>query len=119
LELGAGRRAALLASALFAIHPVQIESVAWISERKNVLSGVFFFASMACYFRYRRLGSNWRYHLALLWYAMALLSKSSVVALPILWVLADRLVFDRRWSWASLLRSAAPMAMSAMSSLIA
>lgn len=119
LELGAGRRAALLASALFAIHPVQIESVAWISERKNVLSGVFFFASVACYFRYRRLGSTLRYLLAMFWFSMALLSKSSVVALPLLWILADRLVFDRKWSLAAVARSAVPLAMSATSSLLA
>lgn len=119
LELGAGRGTAFVAATLFAVHPVQIESVAWVTERKNVLSGVFFFAAMGEYFRYRRLGNGRRYSLAVVWYLLALLSKSSVVALPLLWILADRLVFDGTWRIASLRRAAIPVLLSAASALLA
>ena len=60
---------AWLAAAIFAVHPVQVESVAWITERKNVLSGIFYFASAITYFKFDgsdRCGKDWR------WYGLAL-----------------------------------------------
>lgn len=117
LQLGADRRAAFLTALLFGVHPIQVESVAWITERKNVLSAVFFFASMGMYFRYRQLGNPWRYGWAIVYFALALLSKSTVVALPLLWVLADRFVFDNKWSLASLRRAAIPVALAVLSAL--
>lgn len=79
---------AWLAAALFAIHPVQVESVAWITERKNVLSGVFFFLSLLSLMRYASLSEGERptakrdYALALLFFAAALLSKTVTGSLP-------------------------------------
>jgi tetratricopeptide (TPR) repeat protein len=78
------------ASAVFALHPVQVESVAWITEFKNVLSGMFALLSLLAYFRFRPLVStsktaheNWRlYALALLLFVCALLSKTAVCCLP-------------------------------------
>jgi len=67
--------AAWAAAAIFALHPVQVESVAWITERKNVLSGVFYLASAIAFLRAveaRREITSWR--AAALWYAAALLS---------------------------------------------
>lgn len=85
---------AWLAAGLFALHPVMVESVAWITERKNVLSGFFFMASLLAY---GRATSWWKkrdavlsygpYALALLWFVLALLSKSTVVILPALLLL--------------------------------
>lgn len=75
--------------ALFAIHPLRAESVAWIAERKDVLSGVFFMLTIAAYVRYireRRIGS---YLLTALVFGMALMCKPTVVVLPVLLLLLD------------------------------
>ena len=82
--------AAGLAAAVFALHPVHVESVAWITERKNVLSGVFYLASMLLYLRFaesrnepNNRPTNWRaYFAALILYACALLSKTVTCSLP-------------------------------------
>ncbi len=73
---------AWLAAAVFALHPVCVESVAWISEQKNTLSLVFYLLSALVYLRFdgdRRLG---RYFLALGFFILALLSKSVTATLP-------------------------------------
>ncbi len=69
-------------AALFAVHPVHVESVAWITERKNVLSGVFYLASFLSYLRYRDSGHWRRYLLAFVLFGAALLSKSVTATLP-------------------------------------
>jgi tetratricopeptide (TPR) repeat protein len=81
---------AWLAATLFALHPVQVESVAWITERKNVLSGVFYFAALLAYCRFAKIetdqapdGCRWRYYgLAVVLFACALLSKTVTCTLP-------------------------------------
>ncbi len=77
---------AFWAALLFALHPVHVESVAWITERKNVLSGVLYFASLLAYLRHAGLGSGGArgrgYALSLVCFAAALLSKTVVVSLP-------------------------------------
>lgn len=78
---------AFLAAALFALHPVHVESVAWISERKNVLSGVFYLAALSTWLRFTGLGDEARrrwgaYGLTLLFFALALLSKTVTCTLP-------------------------------------
>jgi tetratricopeptide (TPR) repeat protein len=71
-----------LAAAVFALHPVCVESVAWISEQKNTLSLVFYLLSAVAYLRFDR-GRRWAwYALALLLFAFALLSKSVTASLP-------------------------------------
>ncbi|MCW5892540.1 MAG: tetratricopeptide repeat protein [bacterium] len=85
---------AFLAAALFALHPVHVESVAWVTERKNVLSGAFFLAALWCWLRAALGGGR-----AALWaasfvlYGGALLAKSVTVTLPLVAVL---LVWWRR-----------------------
>jgi tetratricopeptide (TPR) repeat protein len=86
---GAVWRSAFVA-ALFAIHPLRAESVAWISERKDVLSGVFFFLSLMAYVRYVRKGrSRGAYLLLSFCFALGLLAKAMLVTLPFLLLLLD------------------------------
>lgn len=90
-EMGAGRWVAWWTAMMFALHPAQVESVAWITERKNVLSGVFFFASLTHYARWRRNGLTRSYAAFLALYVAALLSKSTVVVAPVLILWMDAL----------------------------
>ena len=81
LEVGG----AWFAAALFALHPVQVESVAWITERKNVLSTLFFLASLAAWLEFVReeRARPWRwYALSLALFPPALFAKTSTVTLP-------------------------------------
>jgi protein O-mannosyl-transferase len=76
-------------AALFAIHPLHVESVAWISERKDVLSAVFFMLTLGAYVRYVRKRSLSWYLLALLVFALGLMSKPMLVTVPFLLLLLD------------------------------
>lgn len=80
-----------LAAALFAIHPLRAESVAWISERKDVLSGVFFMLTLWSYARYARAAPHTlgRYLTALVFFALGLLCKPTLVTLPFVLLLLD------------------------------
>jgi tetratricopeptide (TPR) repeat protein len=80
---------AWLAAAIFAVHPVCVESVAWISERKNTISQIFFLLSIIQYVRFEERGRMWRFVTAVICFLLSLLAKTSVVMLPfILWLLA-------------------------------
>jgi len=88
---------AWLAGAIFALHPVQVESVAWVTERKNVLSAFFYLCALLAYFRFDPTmvaptsdtgGKRWKFYwLALGLYVSALLSKSVTCTLPVAIVL--------------------------------
>ncbi|MHC4737684.1 MAG: tetratricopeptide repeat protein, partial [Planctomycetota bacterium] len=76
-------------AAAFALHPMHVESVAWISERKDVLSMLFWILTIAAYLRYvRQPGITW-YLLTMLAFAMGLMSKPTVVTLPFVLLLMD------------------------------
>jgi tetratricopeptide (TPR) repeat protein len=78
-----GLRLAWLGGLLFALHPVQVESVAWIAELKNTLSTPLFLLSMCLYLDYDRSGSRRDYVLALGFFLLAMLSKSAVAMFPV------------------------------------
>lgn len=74
---------------LFAIHPLRVESVAWISERKDVLSGIFFMLTLISYVRYVRHPSISRYGLLSILFVCGLMSKPMLVTVPIVLLLID------------------------------
>lgn len=78
-----------LVAALFALHPVNVESVAWAAERKNVLSMFFFLLALWAYGRYASKGGAWRYSLVAAWFALGLTAKPQIITLPCVLLLWD------------------------------
>jgi protein O-mannosyl-transferase len=77
-------------AAVFAVHPLRVESVAWIAERKDVLSGVFFMLTLLAYARYVSGGrSLLRYLLVAFFFAFGLMAKPMLVTLPLVLLLLD------------------------------
>ncbi|MGC4073946.1 MAG: tetratricopeptide repeat protein [Nibricoccus sp.] len=97
---GALWRSALVA-ALFALHPLHVESIAWVAERKDVLSAFFFLLTLAAYARYARATRRRALHYAgaLVLFACGLMSKPMVVTLPCVLLLLDWWPL-RRWQLA-------------------
>ena len=89
-----------LVAALFALHPLRVESVAWVTERKDVLSGLFFILTLGAYTRYvRGPFSMLRYLAVFFLFALALMSKPMVVTLPFVLLLLDFWPLGRtRWA---------------------
>jgi tetratricopeptide (TPR) repeat protein len=86
-----------LVAALFAIHPLRVQSVAWISERKDVLCGVFFLLTLMAYVRYvRQPPALGRYMAVCLLFVLGLLAKPMLVTLPMVLLLLDYWPL-RRW----------------------
>ena len=79
----------LMVAALFALHPVNVESVAWASERKNVLSMMFLLLALLAYGKYARKPRAWSYALVAVLFACGLMSKPQVITLPFLLLLWD------------------------------
>lgn len=79
----------MLAAFLFGLHPLRVESVAWVSERKDVLSGVFWMLALHSYVSYARRPRAWSYLVTLLLYCLGFLAKPMVVTLPLILVLLD------------------------------
>lgn len=94
-----------LAALFFGLHPINVESVTWIAERKNVLSTFFFLSSYLTYLYYnkeeKRVRRRGFYIMALLLFLLALFTKVSAVVLPILLMLYDFCFLRKKW-WNSL-----------------
>ena len=82
-------------AAVFALHPLQVESVAWAAERKTVLSGLFWFLTIAVYIWYTRRGGIGRYILLVMVYALCIMTKPVVVTLPLVLLLLDYWPLER------------------------
>lgn len=79
----------LLASLLWGLHPQRVESVAWISERKDVLSTFFYLLSLITYIRFKTSNSKPAYIVALIFFLFALMSKPMAISLPIVIIIID------------------------------
>jgi protein O-mannosyl-transferase len=75
-----------LAAIIFALHPVNVETVAWIAERKNTLSGIFALAATLSYLKFDEGRSRRSYALAIGLFLFGLLSKTAIVTLPLAWL---------------------------------
>jgi protein O-mannosyl-transferase len=95
--------------AVFAIHPLHVESVAWIAERKDVLSAVFFMLTLGAYFRYVRAPSPTRYATISILFALGLMSKPMLVTVPLVLLLLDYWPLRREQSWPKLLTEKIPL----------
>jgi tetratricopeptide (TPR) repeat protein len=120
-------------AAVFGLHPLAVESVAWVAERKNVLSTFFAFLTIGAYFRYtRKLGLRW-YLIVVFLFAAGLLSKPMLVTLPFVLILLDYWpiggstglitgrfgeVGGRRWFWRAVVEKIPLLLMSAASCVV-
>jgi protein O-mannosyl-transferase len=95
-------------AAIFAVHPLRVESVAWVTERKDVLSGFFFILTIGAYVRYVRLKSPARYALVLIAFALGLMSKAMLITLPLVLLLLDYWPLQRNVPIKSLLLEKLP-----------
>ena len=125
LRMTGARWPSLLVAALFALHPLHVESVAWIAERKDVLSALFWMLTIWAYHRYVIVPGPRRFAWVLLLFALGLMSKPMVVTLPFVLLLLDVWPLRRLdpWpTWASLhplLREKLPLlALSAASAVV-
>ncbi len=123
-----------LAAAVFAVHPLRVESVAWVAERKDVLSLFFFLLTIAAYLQYVKKGFSWPRYLTISGlFALALMAKPMVVTLPFVLLLLDywplgrllkpfgaeeKISFRRRLQWPVVLEKVPLMALSAGSCLM-
>jgi tetratricopeptide (TPR) repeat protein len=99
-------------AAIFAIHPMRVESVAWIAERKDVLSGVFFMLTLGSYLHYTRKPSIGRYLTMSIFVVCGLMSKATFVTVPLVLLLLDYWPLQRandRRAWQRLMLEKIPL----------
>jgi hypothetical protein len=112
---------AALVAALFALHPLRVESVAWVSERKDVLSGAFALGTLCMWAAWDRRGGAWRYLTALVLCGLGLAAKPMLVTLPFVLLLVDVWPLERvrRVGWRRLVLEKLPfLVLAAASSLL-
>ena len=107
-----------LVAALFAVHPLHVESVAWIAERKDVLSALFWVLTCSAYVTYVRRPSTARYAFVALPLVLALMSKPMAVTLPFVLLLLDVWPLKRTTGIVSLLKEKLPLIALAVASAI-
>lgn len=105
-----------LVAGLFLVHPLRVESVAWIAERKDVLAGLFWMLTLLAYARYVRRPGVWPYLLVLVVFVLGLSAKQMLVTLPVVLVLLDWWPFGRlsTVSWKRLALEKVPLLVLAL-----
>lgn len=111
--------ASAFAAAVFAIHPLRVESVAWISERKDVLSGLFFMLTLISYAHYARRPSLGRYVTMSILLAGGLMSKPMLVTAPLILLLLDYWPLARSTSFHRLVIEKIPLFALSLGSIVA
>lgn len=100
---------AFVAAILFGIHPMHVESVAWIAERKDVLYSFFFLLGLISYLQYRVKRTRRLYGFTFLWFLLSVLSKPAAVVFPVVLILLDYWRYSqsrstkKRWNWQKIL----------------
>ncbi len=96
--------AACLLAVLFGVHPMRVESVAWLTERKDVLFASFYFAALYYYIKGKLKGNEWKYVLFIVpLFLLSGLSKIQAVSLPLSMIAVDYYI-DRKFEMANILR---------------
>jgi hypothetical protein len=98
-----------VAAALFGVHPLHVESVAWVAERKDVLSGFFAMLTLWAYVRYVETVSRGRYALVVLFFVLGLASKPMLVTLPFVLLLLDVWPLARQRDFRALVLEKVPL----------
>ena len=109
---------ALVTAAFFGVHPMHVESVAWVAERKDVLYSFFFLLSLIMYADYLKIKNAGRLLSAALFFILSCLSKSAAVALPLVMLLFDYYT-GQRFGWKQLLEKVPFFAISLLFGIIA
>lgn len=89
----------LIVAAIFALHPISVESVAWAAERKNVLSMFFFLLAMLAYGRYARRGGTGNYVAVNACFVLGMMAKPQIITLPFVLLLWDYWPLKRMFAW--------------------
>ncbi len=105
-------------AALFALHPLHVESVAWVAERKDVLSTFFWFLTTYTYLMYVERPGAVRYGLLIASFALGLMAKPMLVSLPIVLLLLDYWPLSRRRPAWWLVREKAPLLMMSLAACV-
>jgi protein O-mannosyl-transferase len=98
-DIGGSRWRSLTVAALFAVHPLNVESVAWIAERKNLLCTFFFLLAVAAYAWYARRPTFARYGCVAALFALGLAAKPMIITLPLVLLLLDWWPLNRVLQW--------------------
>ncbi len=107
-----------IVAALFAVHPLRMESVAWVSERKDVLCAMFFIAAIGCYGRFIATRSKRWYAALVAAFVLGIMSKPMIVTLPFVLLLIDCWPLKRPARWALLVEKLPLLALSIMSAIV-
>ena len=107
-------------AAVWSVHPLRVESVAWVTERKDMLMGLFGFLSLHAYLDFVRQPNAKRYSWIMLWLALSLLSKPTLIVMPGLMLLLDFWPLQRlsRKSWRQLIVEKLPIFACCFAALI-